>query len=98
MKVKDLMTLPEYRAIDYLSVFRINPKTYKINYCSKGQPDCVCVGDYKRESFDYDNPVMPKETFKAKVGMSKEEVENMEVYDVCGSGIWEDGYIEIFVV
>ena len=41
---------------------------------------------------------MPKETFKSKVGMSKEEVENMEVYDVCGSGIWEDGYIEIFVV
>ena len=76
MKVKDLMTLPEYRAIDYLSVFRINPKTYKINYCSKGQPDCVCVGDYKRESFDFDNPVMPKETFKSKVGMSKEEVEN----------------------
>ena len=98
MKVKDLMALPQFKYMDYISVFRINPKTYRLEVITSDLEECVAVGDYKRENFDFDNPIMPKETFKSKVGMSKEEVENMEVYDVCGSGIWEDGYIEIFVV
>lgn len=91
MKVKDLMTLPQFKYMDYISVFRINPKTYRLEFITSDLEECVAVGDYKRTKEQV-------QVFTPKIKVSQEEVENMNVYDIRTELVFEENYIEIFVV
>lgn len=91
MKVKDLMALPEFKYMDDISVFRINPKTYDPENFTSKQKECVAVGNYKRVEKHV-------QVFTPKIKVSQEEVEDMNVYDIRTGGVFEEGYIEIFVM
>ena len=91
MKVKDLMALPEFKYMDYISVFRINPKTYKPRDIAFKRKDCVAIGDYNQTKKQV-------QVFTPKIKVSQEEVENMNVYDIRTEWVFEENYIEIFVM
>lgn len=91
MKVKDLMALPQFKYMDDISVFRINPKTYRVEVITPKLEECVAVGDYKRTKEQV-------QVFTPKIKVSQEEVEDMNVYDIRVEWVFEENYIEIFVM
>lgn len=98
MKVKDLMALPQFKYMDDISVFRINPKTYRVEVVTPDLEECVAVGDYRRVTVADCNYIEKQQIFTPKIKVSQEEVENMNVYDIRTEWVFEENYIEIFVM
>lgn len=91
MKVKDLMALPQFKYMDEISVFRINPKKYRPEVITSDLEECIIIGDYRRTKEQV-------QVFIPKIKMSQEAVENMNVYDIRTEWVFKENYIEIFVV